>query len=575
MTGSRRRLIPLAHLVAAALLAVALSASASPRTAAAPAGSRADGIEERAAETAPVVVDGEVLFRVRGVSAYSAEARASAIGDRIVEAAADAAVPSSALTVTRSERSVDIAMGDHRIMSVFDADGAVEGLHREDLAQAYAARIRGAVDAYRRERAPRRLLVDAAAALAATAVLVVVVLLLRALGRRVHVALDRRFRRRVESLEAQSHQIVQAERVLATARAAQRGLRALLVFVLGYLYLSFVLSRFPWTRPTASRLLGYVLTPFSVMGSGVLTYLPNVIFLAVLVWVTRYVLKLLSLVAAGVERGTIRVRGFEPEWASPTYRIARLAVIGFAAVVAYPYIPGSESEAFKGVSIFVGVLFSLGASSVVGNMLAGYSLIYRRTFKVGDRVKINDVVADFTAMRLQVTHLKTIKNEDVVVPNSTILTSQVVNYSAYAAGPGLILHTTVGIGYEVPWRQVEAMLLMAAGRTAGLRAEPPPFVAQVSLGDFAVNYVLNVYCGDAHAMERLYTALHQNIQDVFNEYGVQIMTPSYEADPSSPKVVPKEHWHDAPAEMPAKPKEGAVVAAPQGPPMRRLGNDTA
>jgi small-conductance mechanosensitive channel len=555
MRSSRHRLILLVLLGTVVLSLVGLSASAAaPRAPAAPTAARPDGIEERP-ETAPVVVDGEALFRVRGVSAYSAETRARAIADRIEEAAADAGVPSSALTLVRGERSSDIAMGDHPIMSVFDGDGAVEGIHREDLAQAFATRIRGAVDAYRRERAPRRLLGDAAAALAATVVLVVVVLLLRALGRRLRGALDRRFRRRVESLEAQSHQIVQAERVLATARAALRGLRALLVIALGYLYLSFVLSRFPWTRSTASRLLGYVLTPFSVMGNAVLTYLPNVIFLAVLVWVTRYALKLLSLVAAGLERGTIRVQGFEPEWASPTYRIARLAIVGFAAVVAYPYVPGSETDAFKGVSIFFGVIFSLGASSVVANMLAGYSLIYRRTFKVGDRVKINDVTGDVTELRLQVTHLKTIKNEDVVVPNSAILASQVVNYSAYAAGPGLILHTTVGIGYEVPWRQVEAMLLMAASRTPGLRAEPPPFVAQVSLGDFAVNYVLNVYCGDAHAMERLYTALHRNIQDVFNEYGVQIMTPAYESDPESPKVVPKDHWHDAPAELPTKPKE--------------------
>ncbi len=202
-------------------------------------------------------------------------------------------------------------------------------------------------------------------------------------------------------------------------------------------------------------------------------------------------------------------------------------MIGFAAVVAYPYIPGSESAAFKGISIFFGVVFSLGASSVVGNMLAGYSLIYRRTFKVGDRVKIGDVVGDVTHMRLQVTHVRTIKNEDVVVPNSVILTSQVVNYSSYAATDGLVLHTTVGIGYEVPWRQVEAMLLLAASRTPGLLTAPPPFVLQTSLADFAINYELNVYCGDAHDMFPLYTALHRNIQDVFNEYGVQIMTPAY------------------------------------------------
>jgi small-conductance mechanosensitive channel len=242
----------------------------------------------------------------------------------------------------------------------------------------------------------------------------------------------------------------------------------------------------------------------------------------------------------------------------PTYRIVRIAVIGFAVVVAYPHIPGSGSEAFKGISIFFGVVFSLGASSVVGNALAGYSLIYRRTFKVGDRVRINDVVGDVTEMRLQVTHLRTIKNEDVIVPNSTILTSQVVNYSSYAATDGLILHTTVGIGSEVPWRQVEAMLLLAAGRTPGLRTTPPPLVLQTSLADFAINYELNVYCSDAHAMAPLYTALHRNIQDVFNEYGVQIMTPAYVSDPASPKVVPKEQWYQSPAPTPEEPPRNAT-----------------
>jgi len=168
------------------------------------------------------------------------------------------------------------------------------------------------------------------------------------------------------------------------------------------------------------------------------------------------------------------------------------------------------------------------------------------------------VVGDVTQMRLQVTHLRTVKDEDVIVPNSAILTSEVVNYSSYAATDGLILHTTVGIGYEVPWRQVEAMLLLAASRTSGLRTTPTPFVLQTSLGDFAVNYELNVYSGDAHAMAALYTALHRNIQDVFNEHGVQIMTPAYESDPAAPKVVPKDQWYQSPARMVEEPPRSAA-----------------
>jgi small-conductance mechanosensitive channel len=180
-------------------------------------------------------------------------------------------------------------------------------------------------------------------------------------------------------------------------------------------------------------------------------------------------------------------------------------------------------------------------------MIAGYMMTYRRAFRLGDRVKIGDTVGDVAEMRLQVTHLKTVKNEEVIIPNSTILNNEVVNYSSLARKEGLILHTTVGIGYETPWRQVEAMLLLAAKRTPGLMTEPAPFVRQRALGDFCVTYELNAYCGDAQAMGLLYTAMHRNILDVFNEYGVQIMTPAYEGDPEVPKVVPKEQWYSAPA----------------------------
>ena len=174
-------------------------------------------------------------------------------------------------------------------------------------------------------------------------------------------------------------------------------------------------------------------------------------------------------------------------------------------------------------------------------------MTYRRAFRVGDRVKIGDVTGDVTAMRLQVSHLRTMKNEEVVIPNSQIINGHVINYSTLAHKEGLLLHTTVGIGYETPWRQVEAMLLEAARRTQGIAAKPPPFVLQTALGDFAVTYELNVGCDDPHRMAELYTALHRNILDVFNEYGVAIMTPAYVADPEEPKVVPKSKWYLPPA----------------------------
>jgi small-conductance mechanosensitive channel len=227
----------------------------------------------------------------------------------------------------------------------------------------------------------------------------------------------------------------------------------------------------------------------------------------------------------------------------------RLAVVAFALVVGYPYIPGSSTAAFQGITVFIGIVFSLGSSAVIGNIIAGYMMTYRRALKVGDRVKIGDTVGDVIDTRLQVTHLRSLKNEEIIIPNAQIMNGEVLNYSSLAHDKGLILHTEVGIGYETPWHQVEAMLLTAAERTEGLAKEPSPFILEKRLGDFAVTYELNAYCHDVKAMMPLYAALHRNILDVFNACGVQIMTPAYEGDPAEPKVAPPETWH-APPQLP-------------------------
>jgi small-conductance mechanosensitive channel len=319
------------------------------------------------------------------------------------------------------------------------------------------------------------------------------------------------------------------------------------VLAMVFIYLRYVLGLFPWTRGIGNSLAAIMIDPLRTMAAGVIGSVPNLAFLLVLVLVTRYVMKMIRLFFHSVATGTVTLRDFDADWAWPTYRLLRLFIIALALVVAYPYIPGSQSDAFKGVSLFIGVVFSLGSSSLIGNVIAGYSMTYRRAFKIGDRVKIGDYVGEVDRMRLLVTHLRTPKNEDVVVPNSVILGGEVVNYSAMARDRGLILHTTVGIGYETPWRQVEALLLEAAARTPGLLREPRPFVLQKLLGDFCVTYEINVYTDTPNVMMALYTDLHRHILDIFNEYGVQIMTPAYEGDPEQPKVVPKSDWYTAPA----------------------------
>jgi small-conductance mechanosensitive channel len=294
------------------------------------------------------------------------------------------------------------------------------------------------------------------------------------------------------------------------------------------------------------------------MGRELLAQIPNLIFLVIVVVLARWMIRLIRLFFDAVDRGSVSLSGFEPDWAKPTYKIVRLVIIAFAVVVAYPYIPGSSTAAFKGVSLFAGVVLSLGSSSIISNLLAGFTMTYRRTFRVGDRVRIGDVVGDVLDIRLQVTHVRTPKNEEVVVPNSVILGSAVTNYSSLAGSRGLILHTTVGIGYETPWRQVEAMLVLAAERTPGMLREPAPFVLQRALGDFCITYELNAFCDRADRMAFLYAGLHRSILDVFNEYGVQIMTPAYEGDPEQPKVVPREQWYTAPAAPPPAEDHGSA-----------------
>jgi small-conductance mechanosensitive channel len=513
----------------------------------APATSRSD-TDALEYERAPVTLDGKVLFEVRGIPAYPAEERAKTIKQRIEEIAADRSAAIESLRVGEMADRTRIMAGDRLLVAFVDADAAAaEGVSRQLLAERALIKIKAAIAFYRNDRSPRVLLINTAYALGATVLLAVVLLVIRGAFRKLDALAERRLKSRIEALEAQSHQLVQARQLRTAVHGLLKGLFVLALLVLGYIYLHFVLSLYPWTRPLAARLLVIFLDPLQTMGIGLLESLPGIVFVAVLAIVTRYVLKLTRLYFESVDRGTVTLARFDREWALPTYKIARLLIIAFALVVAYPYIPGSSSEAFKGVSIFLGVVVSLGSSSVIANLMAGYTMIYRRAFKVGDRISIENLTGDVMERRLMVTHLRTIKNEEIVVPNSTIINSSIINYSTLAGSRGLILHTTVGIGYETPWRQVEAMLCLAAERTPGLLKEPAPFVLQKSLGDFAVTYELNAYCDDAHAMGRLYTAMHQNILDVFNEHGVQIMTPAYEGDPEKPKVVPKDQWYQAPA----------------------------
>ena len=504
-------------------------------------------------DTAPVIVNGVVVFDVPGIRAYPARRRAGEIADKVQEIAADISKDPAMITIIDKPdlKRSEISLGEQYILSVFNFDAEVQGIdNRQITAEVFAIKIREAIQSYRHDRSSSRIKKNIMLALARTAVLIVTLVAFLWIFRRLDKLIERNFKRRIKKLEAKSMRLVQSEQLWRVLRTLLSIIKALLILLVIYFFLTLVLSLFPWTRYISGRLLELVLNPLMSMGMGILDYLPSLFFLVILFLLARYILKLTYSFFDAVNRQTIRLQRFEAEWAWPTYRIARIVIIIFAVVIAYPYIPGSNSEAFKGISLFLGVLLSLGSTSVISNIIAGYTMTYRRAFKVGDKVKIGETIGEVSEIRLLVTNLRSLKNEKIVMPNSTILNSEVINYSTLAREQGLILHTSVGIGYDVPWRQVEAMLLEAADRTDGLLKQPAPFVLQQALTDFSVTYEINVYCNDDNGIARKYTALHRNIQDVFNENNVQIMSPNYVTDTPQKKTVPPENWYAPPATAP-------------------------
>jgi small-conductance mechanosensitive channel len=333
----------------------------------------------------------------------------------------------------------------------------------------------------------------------------------------------------IQPVKLKTVEVLSARRIRETLTLLLKVLRVVVGFVILYFYVTVVFSFFALTRTWASQLVDYVLSPVQQVLSAIVNFLPDLFFILVIVFVTRYVIKLIKLVFIEMERGTLDLPGFYKEWSMPTYKIVRFLVIAFAAVVIFPYLPGADSDAFKGISVFLGILFSLGSAGAISNVVAGIVLTYMRPFRIGDRVKIADTVGDVIERTLLITRVRTTKNVEITVPNALVLGSHIINFSNMAKEGKLILHTSVTIGYDAPWKKVHELLKSAGLATTGVLKEPGPFVLQTTLGDFAVCYELNVYTRESGSMQMILSELHQNIQDKFNEAGVEIMSPHYSA----------------------------------------------
>jgi small-conductance mechanosensitive channel len=306
-------------------------------------------------------------------------------------------------------------------------------------------------------------------------------------------------------------------------------LRIALIIMILVLYLPFMFSFLPWTEELVARFYGYLASPVKDLLRGLLSFLPNLFYIAVIAIITRYVIRVFSYLANEIEEEKLVIKGFYKDWAQPTFTIIKIILLAFALVFIFPYLPGSDSPAFRGVSIFLGVLFSLGSTSAIANIVAGIVITYMRPFSAGDRVQIGGSIGDVIEKNLLVTRIRTIKNEDITIPNALIINSHLWNFSSNASELGIILHTSVTIGYDVPSETVTKLLLEAAENTKNLTRDFKPFVLQKSLNDFYVEYELNVYTKQPKKMAFFYSDLHQSIREEFNKAGVEIMSPHYSA----------------------------------------------
>ena len=478
----------------------------------------------------PVVVEGDtlmVLYANRG--GYTASERAAMLADAMLRCSRDKSLRGDTLRTLENDGYTDIMCGHKVLHTVSDLDAMWEGTTHAELAAGYVPVLAAKLQSMHRGRTFLEILSRAA--------LFVLVVVVQYLLFRLTNYLFRKLRRYIIRFKQQKLKpvIIRDYELLD-----KRRLGRILVFfcnILRYLVLltqlmfsvPILFAIFPQTEKLALTILHYILEPVRMVLVSVVEYIPN-LFIIVVIWLCiRYLIKGLRYIAGEIESEKLKINGFYPDWARPTFNIVRFLLYAFMIAMVYPYLPGSDSGVFQGISVFVGLIVSLGSSTVIGNIIAGLVITYMRPFKLGDRIKLDDTTGNVIEKTPFVTRLRTPKNEVVTIPNSFIMSSHTVNYSASARRFGLIIHTTVTIGYDAPWRLVHQLLINAARMTPGVLEDPKPFVLETELQDYYPCYQINAYIKDADGMAVIKSELHRNIQDVFNEAGVEIMSPHYVA----------------------------------------------
>lgn len=517
-----------AYLVPSLALLIALLASPARAQTPVPVITTATNTSPAVPASAPVVFEDEPLFVIYDkIGSFTPQERARAVIERLERLAKDPYAGRDTVTATDQELTSELVSGETVVMTVTERDAQPTGKSRQELAKDYAQKIQAALTRSREQVTLRSLIIDAGLALLDTVILIILLVLSNKTFPKVYARIEVWRGTVIRPIKIQHVELLSADQITEGLAGIARAVRVFAVLFLLYVYLTSVLGIFPWTRGISATLLDAIVSTIKAIGLAFSTYVPNIVSIAVIILVTRYINKLISLLFTGIGRGAISFAGFHRDWAEPTYKIVRFLVIVFAAIACFPYIPGSQSEGFRGISVFLGLLISLGSAAAIGNVVAGVVLTYMRPFHVGDRVQIADTTGDVMEKTLLVTRVRTIKNVDVTIPNAMVLGSHLINFSSCARELGLILHTSVTIGYDAPWRTVHELLISAARATTHISAKPDPFVLQTGLNDFYVTYELNAYTDQPNLMATIYAGLHQNIQDKFNEAGVEIMSPHF------------------------------------------------
>jgi small-conductance mechanosensitive channel len=479
----------------------------------------------------PVVgVTRDTLFLVYSkIGASKPVDRALHITQRIEKLFDDDFLNIDSITFVDAEYTVDIVYGESILMSISETDALWQNKTRQELASTYAEIIKNDLRKAKDENRFSSMIIRISLILFVILTVGLLFWLINKGFKKLIIYIELNKDKWLKNLAYKDYTFLSAEQEYKAIVFIVKPIRWFIYAIILYITLPIIFSIFPFTRSWADTLFNLVWNPFKGIFMAIWSYLPNLFTIIIIYFVMKYVIRFVKYIFNEIESDKLKISGFHSDWAMPTYSIAKFLLYAFMFVLIFPYLPGSDSNVFKGVSVFLGILFSLGSSTAIANMVAGLVITYMRPFKIGDRIKIGDVFGDVQEKTLLVTRIKTPKNEIITIPNSAVLSGNTINYSSEILNNGLILHTTVTIGYDVPWKDMHNALIDAALRTDHILEDPKPFVLQTGLEDFYVSYQVNAFTKEVKKQARIYSDLHQNIQDVCNERGIEILSPHYRA----------------------------------------------